>query len=672
MSFSKLNIAVIVIPLLMGLMISVEASASSEPLPGDTSSKLPVSLFANESIIDDPLLSTKGSYFAMLFRQEGKEIIAIRDFKGAGQFGVPIAKDADINWFRWASDDMLVISYAYQRFNIAFAREIWETKIASFDVKKKKFRWLRDKPKRGSSRLDGDRAVIAAPNQDYIVNWLPDEPDYILQAVFHPIKGKMMLRRINIRTGKKKVVEDGRKGYYNYLFDKNNVARVVSGYDYETQKIKYSYKSVIDEKWRIIHEEDWKLDANIFDILAMTSTPGVAYVKDLSEHGTAGIFLMNLDTSEIQEDVFVHPKFDARRVHFVGSTSSKSGLANQGPISSISYIDDTIKHHYLDEDSTKLQSIIDAALPGTINSIVSQVRKQKLYIILSHAANDDGVYYMLNLKAGELSAIGERRPGLNPKYLGEVKKVDIQVTDGTTIPAYMTIPAGMDPKGLPTVVLPHGGPYARDYMYYDFLSQFIANRGYLVIQPNFRGSTGYGQEYLLKGEKQWGGLMQQDVTDTTNWLVAQGYTDPNNICIVGWSYGGYAALTGAFQHPDLYKCAVSINGVSNIPLMKSGDKYKFSFGRAFIEKVGLEGAPDESVSPYHQSDKIKIPVLLVATKTDGRVPSAQSEIMHDKLKKRGLSELLLMEEGDHSIWHDENRTKLLNTLEDFLGRHLSK
>lgn len=670
MSSAKLSITVLIIPLLMGLITSIGVSASSELALGDSSSKLPVSLFANESVIDSPLLSTKGSYLAMIFRQEKKEMIAIRTFKGTEQFGVPITKDATINWFRWASDDMLVISYAYQRFNMAFAREIWETKIASFDVKKKKFRWIRDKPKRGGSRLDGDRAVIAAPNQDYIVNWLPDEPDYIIQAVFDPIKGKMLLRKINIRTGKKRVIQDGRRGYYNYLFDKNNIARVVSGYDYLEQKIKYSYKSVIDEKWRIIREEDWKLDANIFDILAMTSTPGVAYVKDLSEHGTAGIFLMNLENGEIQEDVFVHPKLDARGVHFVGSTSSKSGLANQGPISSVSYIDDTIKHHYLNESSTKLQSIINTALPGTINTIVSQVPKQKLYIILSRAANDAGVYYLLNLKAGDLSALGERRPGLNPKYLGEVTRVSIQVTDGTTIPAYMTVPAGMDPKGLPTVVLPHGGPYARDYMYYDYLAQFIANRGYLVIQPNFRGSTGYGQEYLLKGEKQWGGLMQQDVTDTTNWLISQGYTDPNRICIVGWSYGGYAALTGAFQTPDLYKCAASINGVSNIPLMKSQDKYKFSFGRAFIEKVGLEGAPDESISPFHQANKINIPVLLVATKTDGRVPYEQSEMMHNKLKGRGISEFLLMEKGDHSIWDNENRTKLLNKLEAFLDKHI--
>ena len=631
--------------------------------------KLPVNLFAEEATLEQPMLSVDGSRLAYLYRTQGKEIIVVQNIDTQQKIGVPLVGDAEVRWFRWANHDVLLVSYLYESIDNAFRRTLYQTRLGSFDTSTQKFRWLEDKVRNSANSRLKTKSVYRSLRNDYIVDFLPDDPDHVLQAINKDLEGKLVIRKLNVRTAVGKTIQEGRRGYYNYVFDKNKDMRVAYGYDYQEQVWKHSYKSARDGRWRRLREEHWGFDLDVFRVLAFTKDPEVAYVRDLSQHGTTGIFLMNLETNEKVKEIFVHPEFDARFIRFTGP-SGKSGLATQGKLSSVAYIDDTYKEHFISKYSAKLQTIVDKSLPGMLNTIISQARKAKRFVILSHSATDDGVYYLFDLVKGSLEPIGEVKPGLNPKYLGEVERVNIPVQDGSTIPAYITYPQGVKRKNLPTVVLPHGGPHARDYMYFDYLAQFIANRGYLVIQPNFRGSSGYGQAYLNEGIMQWGGLMQQDVDDTTNWLIKEGLANPNRMCLAGWSYGGYSALVGAYQTPEKYKCFISINGVANLPEMKSGDKYKFAFGRDFIKKVGREGHSDQSVSPYHQAEKIKRPVLLVATKDDRRVPYAQSTMMHDKLKGRGLSELLLMDEGDHGIWDVPNKTRLLNKLETFLQKHI--
>jgi cephalosporin-C deacetylase-like acetyl esterase len=171
----------------------------------------------------------------------------------------------------------------------------------------------------------------------------------------------------------------------------------------------------------------------------------------------------------------------------------------------------------------------------------------------------------VDFSAGTADIVWEQYPDLAGATLGEVRTISYQARDNATIPAYVTIPPGVKPENLPLVVLPHGGPEARDYPTFDWQAQFLATRGYAVLQPQFRGSTGFGEEYRKAGYRQWGGVMQNDITDGVKALIEQGLADPRRICIFGASYGGYAALAGAAFTPGLYACAVSVNGISDLP-----------------------------------------------------------------------------------------------------------
>nr|WP_281501521.1 alpha/beta fold hydrolase [Kordiimonas laminariae] len=251
--------------------------------------------------------------------------------------------------------------------------------------------------------------------------------------------------------------------------------------------------------------------------------------------------------------------------------------------------------------------------------------------------------------------------------------VNITARDSINIPSFLTFPAGKeDTKSLPAIILPHGGPFGvRDDAHWDYWAQFYASRGYIVLQPNFRGSGGYGRTHRYSGFNQWGGKMQDDLTDATKWLISEGYADPERICIVGGSYGGYASLMGLITEPDLYKCAISINGVTNLPRIKRDDKNNSIGGRNWIKRMGLDGVDDEQVSPYHRAQEIKVPVMLISAEDDTRVSYRQSGQMHTRLRELGKdSTYIKLDDGGHSLVTAKARHTLLTETEKFLQKHI--
>jgi dipeptidyl aminopeptidase/acylaminoacyl peptidase len=203
-----------------------------------------------------------------------------------------------------------------------------------------------------------------------------------------------------------------------------------------------------------------------------------------------------------------------------------------------------------------------------------------------------------------------------------------------------------------------------------FLSQFLASRGYAIFLPNFRGSIGYGRRFQLAGRREWGGKMQEDVTDGTQWLIDEGIADPDRICIVGWSYGGYAAAMGAVQTPDMYQCAASINGVLNLPQLINDDRHYIG-GTVWTRHMGLEDENAKVVSPYHQAEKIKIPMLVIQAKDDANVHLNQGQGMAERLRKLNKPvEYVEVDLGGHSMDNEAARQTILQSLETFLMESL--
>lgn len=302
-------------------------------------------------------------------------------------------------------------------------------------------------------------------------------------------------------------------------------------------------------------------------------------------------------------------------------------------------------------------------------------RDRKRFIFFAQSDSDSGIYLLLDTNKGDLKLIARAYPEVGQEALSPVKPFVYKTRDNVTIQGYLTIPKGAEAKNLPLVAMPHGGPESRDEMGYDWWSQFIAAQGYAVVQMNFRGSWGYGINFTNAGYGEWGGAMQDDVTDGVNHLVAEGIADPDRICIVGGSYGGYAAMAGAAFTPDLYKCAMSYSGVTDLNRKFRWVKKRFgaksSTYEYWLKNMGEPGKELDGRSPALAADQIKADVLLIHGKDDTVVDIEQSEVMAEKLEKAGRPhEFIILDGEDHWLSTEETRVAMLEALGGFLEKHL--
>jgi dipeptidyl aminopeptidase/acylaminoacyl peptidase len=308
-------------------------------------------------------------------------------------------------------------------------------------------------------------------------------------------------------------------------------------------------------------------------------------------------------------------------------------------------------------------------------TVISTDRRNRTWLVALD--NDDGParFFSFDRKSKQGTFLFTSRPDLEEVQLAEMKPVSYPARDGLTIHGYLTLPPGVPAKNLPAVIYPHGGPWARDNWGFEPTAQWLANRGYAVLQPNFRGSTGYGKKFLNAANREWGGKMQDDVTDGTKWLIDQGIVDAKRVCIMGGSYGGYATLMGLAKEPGLYACGVDIVGVANlITWINTIPPYWMPFQHVLHQRVGHpEKDADflKSRSPVFLTDKIRAPLLIGQGANDPRVPRNESIQIRDALKKAGKQvEYIEFPDEGHGFARPENRLKFFGMAEDFLARHL--
>lgn len=332
---------------------------------------------------------------------------------------------------------------------------------------------------------------------------------------------------------------------------------------------------------------------------------------------------------------------------------------------------------WLDPDAQHRYDVLHRAFPDKQVGIFSWTTDGSKTIARVETRSLPPTFYLVDFSAHRADIAAEEYPALAGVRLGEVKEITYKARDGTDIPAYLTLPPEK-PKGpAPLIVLPHGGPHSRDFPQFDWLAQFIASRGYTVLQPQFRGSTGFGRQFLEAGYRQWGGLMQNDVSDGVRSMIEQGVADPHRVCIVGESYGGYVALAGAAFTPDLYQCAVSINGIADLPaLMREVTPIYESVSSTSLSywKSHIGGPFDRELqtrSPINSIQAIKIPVLIVYGTGDGVVPTEQSKRMARLMSGAGKTvELVALDAEDHWLSHSESRVVVLKSIERFLKQSL--
>ena len=338
------------------------------------------------------------------------------------------------------------------------------------------------------------------------------------------------------------------------------------------------------------------------------------------------------------------------------------------------YTDSRDRIHWFEDYFAEQQKMLDRTLPGEEVWIVSASRDRSKMIVFSTSPKDPGSFYLYEPAARKMDRFAGGKDQIDPNDMATTTYESYLARDGTKIPAYVTLPKGRDPKNLPLIILPHGGPYGvRDNMDFNMEVQFLANRGYVVLQPNFRGSGNYGETFNKLGEGQIGRSMQDDLDDGMDWLAGRGIVDPARVCIVGSSYGGYAALWGVTRNPERYRCAASFAGVTDF------DK-QLRFNRQFLKsryskkwKEFVEGADDfdlDDVSPVRLVDQLRRPVLLVHGKKDSTVPYSQFTLYKDKLEDRKADAVFVTYDDEgHGLREFENRKDWLDQLDKFLAKH---
>lgn len=286
-----------------------------------------------------------------------------------------------------------------------------------------------------------------------------------------------------------------------------------------------------------------------------------------------------------------------------------------------------------------------------------------------------GKYYFYDATNDKLEHVATLRPWINEEHMAEMKPITYKSRDGLTIHGYLTLPKGREAKNLPVVINPHGGPWARDEWGFNPEVQLLANRGYAVLQMNFRGSTGYGREFWMKSFKQWGKTMQDDITDGVEWLKKEGIADPDRIAIYGASYGGYATLAGITFTPELYACAVDYVGVSNMfTFMNTVPAYWEPFKKMMYEMVGDPKADSlllREASPVFFVDRIQCPLFIAQGATDPRVNKAESDQVVEALKARGIEVQYMVKDNEgHGFHNEENRFEFYAAMDKFLEQHI--
>ena len=340
-----------------------------------------------------------------------------------------------------------------------------------------------------------------------------------------------------------------------------------------------------------------------------------------------------------------------------------------------SYETDKEHNYYLDPQTETLHKKLEQKLPGYDIYVTSHDRNEDLFIIRNYNDRSVGSVYLYNLKTDALTKISDVMPWIKEDELAPMKSITFTSRDGLTLHGYLTLPKGSNGKLLPIVVNPHGGPWARDSWGYNPEVQMFANRGYGVLQINFRGSTGYGKKFWEASFHQWGKTMQDDITDGVEWLVKQGIADPKRIAIYGGSYGGYATLAGVAFTPKLYCCAIDYCGVANLfTFMKTIPPYWKPYLDMFHEMVGdpkMDSAMLAEESPVMHADQIQVPMLVLQGKNDPRVNINESNQMVDALKKRGIDVTYIVKDNEGHGFHDEeNRFDAYEAMEKFLAQHL--
>lgn len=470
------------------------------------------------------------------------------------------------------------------------------------------------------------------------------------------------VKQVDLATGKAVIVEKPRPDVWDWYADSDGVVR--AGLAYDERSWRLYYRDTAGEPLRVIKGKFAKDGDSSVERFTF-GQGGTGTIITNEKTGRFGVYRYDFKTASIGEPVFEHAEVDVTGVW---------GDRWSGDVSGVEYESDRKRFFWLDPEMKKAQEKIDRALPGKVNEIVSRSHDKSRMLVFSSSASDPGLYYLLDQKTMRMNPVYAPMARIEPDDMAPTTSLSYTARDGLKVPAYVTLPKNSTGKALPLIVMPHGGPFLRDSWEFDTFVQFLASRGYAVFQPQFRGSTGYGKAFVEKGYGQWGRAMQDDLDDGLDHLVKAGTVDPKRVCLVGASYGGYAALWGAIRNPDRYRCAASLAGVTDLEAQLKANRRSFTATRYFREwrsKVAGEQKVDlATVSPLQQAGRLRVPVLIGHGDKDEVVPVKQGRLLVDTLQKNKADvTAVFYPKSGHNLEGEGDLADYLGRLEAFLRKN---
>jgi dipeptidyl aminopeptidase/acylaminoacyl peptidase len=515
--------------------------------------------------------------------------------------------------------------------------------------------WNNDAP--SSTAMATHMSGYSPSRQDQVIDFTPGEDESVLMQMDDDGDGYNSIFVLNIYSGNRGVRMPDHPPIQSYVTDGRGNPRL--GWGVEGVTTNYWARLDGDLEWRKLGATQIFTEANRLRPFAMAWATNTVYAFG-NYRGRDALWAIDLTDRKEPELLFNHKLVD------VGEPILRSDRSLLG----VHYDVERPYTWYADETLRALIERLERLYPGRVHDIVDSTEDMKFLVVHAYNDSDAGTYYVYDRDKDKLSKLGSAYPELDPKALGTMSNIMYKAADGTDIPGYLTVPTGAEKKNLPLVVLPHDGPAERDTWQFSFLRNFLASRGYAVLQMNYRGSAGFGGNWQNAAHQDWGGLTYSDIQDATRWAISQGIADPKRICIMGWGFGGYSALLSAARDGNLYQCAVSIGGIADLQMqidhgIVSGDKEIRRY------EIGTDVAKLERDSPVKQAERINIPVLLIHGAKDWQVQPNQSQAMNVALKKYKKDVTLVMIKGaTHELERQSERVTLLKEVEAFLAAHL--
>jgi dipeptidyl aminopeptidase/acylaminoacyl peptidase len=651
----RLFLAAVLLSLCAAATLTAAQTAAQPP-----AGAIPVERFFQLPAYASPSLSPDGKSIALLARIRGRHNLVVYDLETKRPFPVTSFDDNDVLSAHWVNDKRLIFTSG-NAFDPSNSSDSRAGGLYAIDRDATNYRRL------AQSYSEARRSGAIVYRSVGFANAASDGSDDVYIYSNERSAESYDIYRINTRNGRRTLLTpQSPTRLIRGWIDQNDVPRIVLGVD-KLNALAF-YRADEQSPWQKIHDADFRQPSAI--PVAVDFDGKTVYALSNLGRDTTALVQWDPASRAPIKTLFEHPQADVTDLVFDRVAKKLVGAR---------FTHERTQIHWLDDGWRATQKSIDAALPNAAN-VFRPPDFGKRFLVTSYSDKNPGALYLFDGETRKLEFLLDFRPEIKPEQMAEVRAVRYVARDGMPIPALLTMPKSSS-KNAPMIVLPHGGPWvAADEWRWDNVSQFLASRGYAVLRPNFRGTIGLGLKHWVSSLKQWGGTMQDDVTDGVQWAVKQGIADPKRVCIFGQSYGGYAAMQGVVKTPELYRCAINFAGVTDLLLLQTAtwsdaNDSEFWKHRApvLLGDLDADRGLMTAHSPARNAEKIIAPVLMFYGAEDRRVPIEHGERMLDALKRAGKGARVHMEvfsNEEHGISKLENRVKAYTMVEAFLRESL--